>query len=230
MIQNPHPMSSQLIRWARGRRRIDLIPRRGAFSQGGGRKGELRTSQPTILATSDARVSGIRRTALVLVAVTLLHPVDALDEWMEEWTAAAVDSFTVETLAEYADMATRHPSFFGRHVHGSPGRQTPPARLNVGAPAGVEQWRTLVAQWFRPNEVDRALRIMACESGGDPNVMHDYSNPASASGLFQHLGKYWAARSAAAGFAGVSIFDPTANVATAAWLRDAAGWGSWVCR
>ena len=169
----------------------------------------------------------IRRTALVLVAVTLLHPVDVLDEWLEEWTAAAVESFTVETLAEYTDMATRHPRWFGRPVpHTHAARYT--ARVWSGT---VEQWRPLVAAWFRPGDVDRAMRIMQCESGGDPNVMHDYSNPASASGLFQHLGKYWASRSAAAGFAGYSVFDPTANVATAAWLRDQrGGWGHWVCR
>ncbi|KKK91225.1 hypothetical protein LCGC14_2715090 [marine sediment metagenome] len=89
----------------------------------------------------------------------------------------------------------------------------------------------LVETYFRPADVDRALRIMQCESGGDPNIMHDFSNPASASGLMQHLGKYWATRSAAAGYGGVSIFDPTANVAVAAWLRDhSGGWGHWVCR
>ena len=169
----------------------------------------------------------IRRTALLLVAVTLLHPVDALDEWVEEWTAAAADSFTLETLAAYTDMATRHPRFFGRHVHGSPGRQTPSRRLNVGGPA-VERWRPLVAAWFRAGDVDRAMQILACESNGNPNAKNPRS---SASGLFQHLGKYWPARSAAAGFAGASIFDPTANVAVAAWLRDQrGGWSHWVCR
>ena len=170
----------------------------------------------------------IRRTALVLVAVTLLHPVDTLDEWMEEWTAAAVGSFTVETLADYTDMATRHPRFFGRHVHRAPGRQTPDRHPSVGVPAGVERWRPLVAAWFRPGDVDRAMRILACESQGNPNAKNPRS---SASGLFQHLGKYWASRSAAAGFAGASIFDPTANVATAAWLRDQpGGFSHWVCR
>ena len=136
-----------------------------------------------------------------------------------------MDSFTVETLAEYTDMATRHPRYFGRSVP-TPTRSTPkPPKARVWS-GTVEQWRPLVAAWFRPADVDRAMRIMACESGGVPWAY----NRSGASGLFQHLKRYWASRSAAAGFGGASIFDPTANVATAAWLRDAMGWGSWVCR
>ena len=125
-------------------------------------------------------------------------------------------------------MVRRHPRFFGGHVHEAIGRQTPNRSPNADVPAGVEQWRTLVATYFRPADVDRALRIMRCESGGNPNAKNPGS---SASGLFQHLGKYWPTRSAAAGFAGASIFDPTANVATAAWLRDQrGGFAHWVCR
>jgi soluble lytic murein transglycosylase-like protein len=90
----------------------------------------------------------------------------------------------------------------------------------------VEQWRPLVETYFRAGEVDRAMRIMACESGGNPRAY----NRSGASGLFQHLARYWSSRSAAAGWAGADIFNPTANVAVAAWLRDAMGWGSWVCR
>lgn len=121
-------------------------------------------------------------------------------------------------------MARRHPCWFD-HCHQPPA--VAPARVYA---AGVEQWRPLVASYFRAGDVDRALRIMRCESGGDPNIMHDFSNPASASGLFQHLGKYWSSRSVAAGWAGASIFDPEANVAVAAWLQRTGGWSHWVCR
>ena len=142
--------------------------------------------------------------------------------WWTQNTAVA------DLNAEYEDWATRHPRFFGRHVHEAIGRQTPNRSPSVNVPAGVEQWRTLVAVYFRAEDVDRALRIMQCESGGNPNAKSPIS---SASGLMQHLGKYWVTRSAAAGYAGASIFDPTANVATAAWLRDQrGGWSHWVCR
>ncbi len=123
-------------------------------------------------------------------------------------------------------MAGRHPQFFGRHVHVA-GDPTSSVRLGLSVPAGVGQWRALVTKYFRAADVDTALRIMSCESGGNPSAKNPNS---SASGLFQHLGKYWTGRSAAAGFFGASIFDPEANVATAAWLRDQkGGWAHWVC-
>ncbi len=152
------------------------------------------------------------------------HTTTELDAWSGGWARRAIGWGITDSLtAEYDDMARRHPRYFGL-----PFPHTHPRRTYS---AGVEQWRPLVAAYFRPGDVDRALRIMQCESGGDPNIMHDFSNPASASGLFQHLGKYWATRSAAAGYGGVSIFDPTANVAVAAWLRDQpGGWQHWVCR
>jgi len=124
---------------------------------------------------------------------------------------------TNDSGAEYEDWATRHPRYFGRPVP-----HTHPRHTFTGS---VEQWRLLVATYFRPGDVDKALRIMQCESGGSPSAANSRS---SARGLFQHLGKYWPARSAAAGFAGASIFDPTANVGTAAWLRDQpGGWLHW---
>ncbi len=188
---------------------------------------------PTLITARTLR--GVAAIILTLTTLTgqaaYAHTDTELDTWRMSWAIRALVGGDWPTMeAEYVDMARRHPRYFGLpvpHVH--------PARSTAQAPrvyaAGVEQWRSLVASYFRAGDVDRALRIMQCESGGDPNIMHDFSNPASASGLFQHLGKYWMRRSAAAGFAGASIFDPTANVATAAWLRDQrGGWGHWVCR
>jgi hypothetical protein len=93
--------------------------------------------------------------------------------------------------------------------------------------AGVEQWRPLVERYFAADQVERALRVMSCESGGSPTAANGSS---SARGLFQHLGRYWESRSAAAGWAGASIFDPEANIAVAAWLQRSGGWGHWVCK
>lgn len=94
--------------------------------------------------------------------------------------------------------------------------------------SGVEVWRLLVESYFHPADVDHALRVMACESKGDPYARNRSSG---ASGLFQHLPKYWSDRAAAAGFPGASIFDPEANTAVAAWLvYDFGGWRHWTCR
>jgi len=91
----------------------------------------------------------------------------------------------------------------------------------------VERWRPLVEQYFQVSDVEWALRIIACESGGYPNAKNPTS---SASGLFQHLARYWDGRSDAAGWKDASIWDPEANVAVAAWLLEKNGKASWECK
>jgi len=95
---------------------------------------------------------------------------------------------------------------------------------------GAEGWRPLVEQYFPAGAVDRAIRIIACESKGDPRARNPRSG---ASGLFQHMPRYWPDRAAKAGFPGASIFDPEANVAAAAYLvydDPGGGWHHWVCK
>lgn len=94
-------------------------------------------------------------------------------------------------------------------------------------PWEVERWRPLVAMYFPEDRIEWALRIVSCESGGDPNAKNPHS---SASGLFQHLGRLWPDRAAKAGFPGADVFDPVANIAVAAWLLDNGGTGHWVCK
>jgi hypothetical protein len=94
---------------------------------------------------------------------------------------------------------------------------------------GAEGWRPLVAEYFEADDVDRAVRIMSCESKGDPGA---HNGSSGASGLFQHMPAYWHERSSMAGWGGASIFDPEANVAVAAWLvydYAGGGWHHWVC-
>ncbi len=88
--------------------------------------------------------------------------------------------------------------------------------------------RELVSRYFRPEDVNKAIRIAWCESSFNPYSVNPQTQ---ASGLFQHLPRYWEERSAAAGFAGADIFDPEANVAVAAWLvYEGGGWTHWTCR
>ena len=99
----------------------------------------------------------------------------------------------------------------------------------------VEQWRPLVEKYFPPERVDEAMRVMWCESGGNPEA----KNPAStATGLFQFLDGTWAWMSVMSGWDGYSRLDPEANVAVAAYLVDYSirtnhpygTWGHWECQ
>ncbi|MGH8957210.1 MAG: transglycosylase SLT domain-containing protein, partial [Acidimicrobiia bacterium] len=99
-----------------------------------------------------------------------------------------------------------------------------PAPANAPAPRPVEEWRSLVSSYFAASDVDKALRVISCESGGDPNAQ----NPSSgAAGLFQHIPRYWPERASSVGLPGASIFDPVANVAAAAYLVYTVGWSPW---
>lgn len=84
-------------------------------------------------------------------------------------------------------------------------------------PPAVERWRSLVQSFFPSHRVEEALRIIDCESNGDPDAYNPYSG---ASGLFQFLPSTWTTTSARAGYTGASPFDPEANTASAAWLAN----------
>jgi len=99
----------------------------------------------------------------------------------------------------------------------------------------VEQWRWLVEKYFPADRVDEALRVMACESRGNPNAKNPSS---SATGLFQFLDGTWAWMSVMSGWGGYSRLDPEANTAVAAYLMDfsirsghpGGAWGHWECK
>ena len=88
--------------------------------------------------------------------------------------------------------------------------------------------RSLIEEYFLPEDVNKAIRVAWCESSFNPAAV----NPATgASGLFQHLPEFWAERTEAAGWQGASIFDSEANVAVAAWMlyEHPGGWSHWDC-
>lgn len=86
--------------------------------------------------------------------------------------------------------------------------------------SGVERWGPLVASYFRPEDVARALCLMELESAGDPGAR----NPASgASGLMQVM-PFWAGHF---GYSTSDLFNPWTNLEVAAVIRDQQGWGAW---
>jgi len=95
------------------------------------------------------------------------------------------------------------------------------------APLAPEYVEALIQTYFLEADWDWARRVGRCESGWDANAKNPNS---SASGLFQHLARYWEQRSAWAGWGGADIFDPEANVAVAAWLYYDGGPSHWVCK
>lgn len=145
------------------------------------------------------------------------HTRAELDEWVENWVVEADNSFSPTMAAEFEDMTARHPYYF------DPQPSRPRGPFTPSWSGSVEQWRPLVTEYFG-DLADHAMCVLTHESGGNPNA---YNSSSGASGLFQHLPKYWSARSAKAGWAGASIMDPRANVAVAEWLQRTGGWGHW---
>ena len=103
----------------------------------------------------------------------------------------------------------------------------------VDSPYGenVERWRSDVrgalAEYGLSDEEDRFMRVMWCESRVDPDAVNAESG---ASGLMQHIPRYWDDRARSAGFQGASPFDPIANIYASVWLLDVGGWSHWECK
>ena len=72
-----------------------------------------------------------------------------------------------------------------------------------------------------------AYRVASCETGGTFNPLA-YNRRSGASGLYQFLPSTW--RSTPQAKAGLSVFDPYANAAGAAWLYRTYGPSQWACK
>ena len=102
----------------------------------------------------------------------------------------------------------------------------------------VQRWEPLVQEALTdygiPDQTQTFLRVMRCESLGNPKAHNTsvYTNPKDqASGLMQHMPRYWKQRAEAIGWPQADIFDPIANIYASAWLLTAhgGGWGHWTC-
>ncbi len=143
------------------------------------------------------------------------HTAFEVAQWHITWADRVQDAgwLTLPLMADRREFNLRHT--------------TRRAARTGASLVGVEQWRTLVAEHFPPGEVDNALVVMACESGGAAWAKNPSS---SASGLFQILRLWWGGS--------IDPFDPAANVKLAAHIwqqgnrRAGAGpnWGHWICQ
>lgn len=184
----------------------------------------------------------MRKAALFVCAVlaTMLLSVSAqahteteLYEWKLDWqerVEARGGTLTTKLVAEYVDWHQRHPCSevlatacpIPEVTHAAPSQARPSGNTGMGS-GNVEQWRGLVEGYFG-SYTDEALRVIACESGGNPNAY----NPSGASGLFQVMPS-WQRK-----FGG-DLFDPANNVRIAKILFDDGAsrgwrWSHWVCQ
>lgn len=127
-----------------------------------------------------------------------------------EWVAREATSGVTSSLLD--QLRSLRPSLIGCDQTDPEGSQ------EVGNSA--EHWRLLVALYFNPEDVDRAVCLMEKESGGDP----DARNPSSgAAGLMQVM-PFWAKTH---GYAYNDLFNPGINLWIASLIRDQQGWSAW---
>jgi len=141
----------------------------------------------------------------------------------------------ITTISSFSPPVTNYQNIEPAPITGNLPPQNPEPNPDTSFNDNVEQWRQSVGEAINsyggPNsDTNRFLRIMQCESMGQPNA----TNPSSgAAGLMQHLPQYWDARAASAGYSGYSAYDPIANINVSAWLiyqAPGGGWQHWVCQ
>ena len=157
---------------------------------------------------------------LILALPAQAHSRDELDLWVEEWVEQVDESLSPDLIDSYLDMFERHLHYFDPQPFVS-------QRVDWGGT--VEEWRPLVARHFVADKVETAMCLIYFETGGtgDPNS----KNPRStAAGLFQFLRRTWDSvpLSVTGGsYASGQVYQPEANVRSAAWLQNRYGWGQW---
>lgn len=96
----------------------------------------------------------------------------------------------------------------------------------------VARWQPIVALYFAPEHVDQAMRVLACESRGNPQAKNRTS---TASGLFQFIRSTWdwvrTETNVGLPHRQGGPFNPWANIRNAAWLsRRGSWWAHWECQ
>jgi hypothetical protein len=149
-------------------------------------------------------------------------------------TTSSTTTTTIQpvTTTQQATTIHTHATTTTTHVHATTTTTTHVDATTTTTPtttrtfrATVDRWRPLVEQYFQAGDVNTALSVIECESGGNPDAV---AASGLYHGLFQHSQRYWEERSTAAGWAGADVYDPEANIAVAAWLvYEGGGWRHW---
>ena len=85
--------------------------------------------------------------------------------------------------------------------------------------------RCAAERWRVPGGARMALYVAGRESHYRPKAYNAYSG---ASGIFQHLSRYWPGRADTFGFGGWSAFNARANImVTMRMVRSAGDWSHW---
>lgn len=180
---------------------------------------------------------------LLLVAMLAITPQSEWEEACEtnenaisEWASSEPAPSSVAEIADLLEIwHICNPETDEDALYAPVSTSRPPSEGNSpgdtqyrGMGADVEQWRWLVETHFDPQDVETALCLMSYESGGNPTAKNPNS---SAAGLFQFLRGTWdnlVPNSVTGGtYSSGQVYDPVANVRSAAWLQNAAGWSQW---
>ena len=79
-------------------------------------------------------------------------------------------------------------------------------------------------RWSVPGGAPLALHVASRESNFQPRAYNSYSG---ASGIFQHLRRYWPGRADSYGFGGWSAFNARANIMVTMRMVSLYGWDPW---
>lgn len=172
--------------------------------------------------------------ALVLTASLLLpiqaHSVTELEQWESDWSQRADFALTPELHRERMDMHDRHLWFFYPDPEPRVSARAV-ARTQAAEPAPWPgDWVALVSTYFRPEDVNAALKVIACESGFSLTA----DNPRSTAwGPWQFLRSTWdqmvAPNTGSPSYDSGAPTDPVWSTINASWLWYHVGPSQWVC-
>ena len=90
----------------------------------------------------------------------------------------------------------------------------------------VQDWRPLIEKYFKPEDVNKAMRIIFCESSGRSNAVGVNKNGTRDVGLWQFNDDTWDWLKGKLKIK-KDRYDPETSTAVASWLVYNDGWFHW---